>query len=46
MFEAKEAAAPWFEAREEYQLAFVLSNSLMEHHLSVDKSGDGKSGDE
>ncbi|KAE8770378.1 hypothetical protein D1007_57892 [Hordeum vulgare] len=48
-FEAKEVASTGDEAatthvvalREDYQLAFVLSNSLMEHHLVVRKSSDG-----
>lgn len=47
-FDAKEAAAVRDEAaaarvaalKEEYDLAFVLSNSLMEHHLHVKKPGD------
>jgi hypothetical protein len=47
--EAKEAAAAGDEAaaarlpalREEYNLAFVFSDSLMKHHLGVGKSGDG-----
>ena len=45
---AKEAAAVRDEGatvrveatKKEYDLAFVLSNSLMEHHLGVKKEGD------
>lgn len=51
-FEAKEESAAGDEAaaarvpalKEEYDLAFVFSNSLMEHHFGVGKSGDGDDG--
>lgn len=53
-FEAKEVAAAEDEAaaarvpalREEYDLAFVLFNSVMEHHLGTGKSGSGDGEDE